>query len=278
MGEYLVIPDTLRSGVRQSHANLWHRCPTQLWFYLYSGPMKPSIYRITGSAGHAAIEFDMIHRLETGESRKISEVLDIFTSNYDAGLLTLDSTEGVDPKRLRDRITGYGNEPGSLPLIIRQTARLTPKLVEKPFSLDIEGIDVPIVGTIDFFASDGTLRDFKFRIGARTPTQNDIDRSFQLTTYQLGLVSLGEHVRTVGEFEILANPSKSAGVVEISAPPRSDRELEGALDEFTSIVRFVDLANGDPGLYPKTSPQNWWCGEKWCGWWNKCPRGGGKYE
>jgi hypothetical protein len=256
----------------------------QLWFYLYSTPSKPNYFKALGSAGHLAIEYNFREKQNGGVDPSVDSVLDVFTSSYDAALPTCEKST-VDPVALRNRVTGSRRETGTLPLFLRDHARyikhharyIKPKLVEKRFELEIEGIPVPVVGTIDLLSEEGALNDWKFRSGARIPSEREVARSFQLATYAFAVEALGEEVKEAAEFELVCNPQKVSRVVPIRVEPHQIPQ-DSILDEYGGIVRFVALANGDPELYPMTNPTAWWCSEKWCGWADKCPRFGGNHE
>ena len=270
------LPPALQSGIRQSHMNLAHRCMRQLWFYLYKGPARPALKPIAGSAGHRALEHNFSHKLKTGEEAPLPEVLDCFTTVFDEKVKEAD-LDGEDPKPIREAIVGSSKRIGTLPYFHQQRAPLMqPKLIEEPFSIGLHDVSVPLVGTIDFFSQDGMVSDFKFRF-SRMPGKDAAEKSFQLTTYSLALEARGEKVKQLEEVELIAKPGARADVKLIQSKPRSGQQYESALDEYASIVRLVEKAEGDPWAYPMTDPANWWCSKIYCGWANQCSRFGGKH-
>jgi putative RecB family exonuclease len=59
--------------------------------------------------------------------------------------------------------------------------------VEVPFSLNIEGLPIPIIGAVDLIEEDesGTIIITDFKTAAKAYSSTDIDNSFQLTIYNL---------------------------------------------------------------------------------------------
>jgi len=256
--------------------NLAHRCMRQLWFYLYQGPAKPALKPTAGSAGHRALEHNFTYKLAHGVEAPLPEVLDRFTTDFDERVKDCD-LNGEDPKPIREAITGSAKRIGTLPYFhATRSLLMQPKLIEEPFSITLKDVAVPLVGTVDFFSQDGTVSDFKFRF-SRMPSGDAAEKSFQLTTYSLALEARGERIKGVEEIELSAKPGGKPEIKALQAKPRTGQQYESALDEYAGTVKFVEMAGGDPQLYPMTDPSNWWCSKTYCGWSHLCPRFGGKH-
>jgi hypothetical protein len=266
-------PSPFASGIRQSHMSLAHACMRRLWFYLYRGPAPGNYFKLAGSSGHQAIE----HALRTKMEEKpvnLPDVQDVFTTNYDQGLQNCEKSN-EDPRKIREIVVR-----DVLPLFIHEEVPVIhPKLIEEPFTLEVKGIDVPLIGTIDLFEHGGRLRDFKFRFKGRASSQREVNRSFQFATYELAVEARGETVKEVTQTNLVGDvENKHRPAIKNIRQEGTELNPESVLDEYAGIVRFVDKAEGDPELYPMTSPENWWCDKKWCGWADRCPRFGGNHE
>jgi len=64
---------------------------------------------------------------------------------------------------------------------------------EEVFSLQFEGLDVPIIGAIDLIEKDesDTLIISDFKTTSRSYSSDEVDKSFQLTVYQLAVKAMG---------------------------------------------------------------------------------------
>lgn len=64
---------------------------------------------------------------------------------------------------------------------------------EIPFSFEIEGVEVPIIGAIDLIEEDeqGNLIIVDHKTAARAYSKQDIDRSLQMTLYAMAARDLG---------------------------------------------------------------------------------------
>lgn len=267
----MALPPSISGGLRQSTMNLAHRCMRQLYYYIYHGPMKPNFFKALGSAGHRAIELNFRTKLEGGKDAPLQDLIDCFTTTFDAQLPECEKIDGADPVALRDKMTGSAKSPGTLAKFHLAARKMTPKLIEHTFKIETKQ-GVPITGTVDYLGTNQKLLDFKFKSG-RMSSQSDVEKSFQLWTYATALEATGEKVKSVGEMMLKCDPTKPPEVKVLEAKPPTGHQVNGMLDEYENLIRFIDKADGDETMYPLTSPQNWGCSKKWCGYWSICPRG-----
>lgn len=146
--------------------------------------------------------------------------------------------------------------------------------------MKIPGTKVPLIGTLDLVEESGALTDYKFRAGARLPTQKDVNRNFQLQTYKLGAQRTKKiPITATIQMQLRCNPRNNPDVVPmVQELEENHLSEESILSEYKGVIRFVEKAKGDPELYPMTEPSSWWCDEEWCGWARLCPRFGGNHD
>jgi putative RecB family exonuclease len=65
--------------------------------------------------------------------------------------------------------------------------------IEEAFSFKIEGLDIPIIGAMDLVEEDesGTIVITDFKTAARAYSNDDVDKNFQLTLYQMAAQANG---------------------------------------------------------------------------------------
>ena len=65
--------------------------------------------------------------------------------------------------------------------------------IEKPFSFEIDDIDIPLIGAIDLVEEDeaGTIILTDFKTSGKSYSNADIDESFQLTVYNMAMKANG---------------------------------------------------------------------------------------
>lgn len=70
---------------------------------------------------------------------------------------------------------------------------------EEAFSFQLDGLPVPVIGQIDLLEEDenGTLIISDFKTASRSYSSDEVDKSFQLTVYQLAAKSIGYQDREI---------------------------------------------------------------------------------
>jgi len=65
--------------------------------------------------------------------------------------------------------------------------------IEEPFAFTIDGMDMPIIGQMDLVLEDssGTIIIVDWKTASKSYSRDEIDKSFQLTLYQLAALSNG---------------------------------------------------------------------------------------
>lgn len=116
---------------------------------------------------------------------------------------------------------------------------------------------IPFMGVIDL-VEDGAIADLKTK--KKAASQSETDNSIQLSLYA--------HVTgiPVVRLDQLVKPTKtmSARFIRKTAV-RNKRETLHALDVVAEVAQDISV-----GRFRRTNPENWWCTEKWCPYWNDC--------
>lgn len=143
-----------------------------------------------------------------------------------------------------------------------------PADVEKSFRLELNGFPIDVVGTIDLLESNGDLSDVK--TSGKSPSESIVHSSVQLSAYALAAnVMRGLPPET--EVNVRLDY-----LVDTKTPKHAPLESSRNIIDAQNFLQRVELANKliESGIFPPTSPSNWVCSERYCGYYKDvCPFG-----
>jgi len=237
------------------------RCPEQ-WRrrYIEGERRPPGIAAHLGSGIHAGAAVNYSEKIKTGTEIKVDDFCDIAGDRLKERALEDDYTidEGEDKKKLLS--TAIDKIPNVAKHFIAEVSPpVQPKEVEK--EVLIEGANYNLYGFIDLVTIENIIDDLK--TGARLKSISDVQRSLQLTHYAI------LHNVTEKKFPVKVRLTSITTAVK----PKSAK-LEGVrtLENVQAYLNVVDKVNEiiQSGLFAPTLPDNWWCSEKFCGYWKDC--------
>jgi putative RecB family exonuclease len=128
--------------------------------------------------------------------------------------------------------------------------------IEEPFSFTLPGVPVPIIGAIDLIEEDdsGTIIVTDFKTSSRAYSNDEIDRNFQLTLYQIAAKMNGYRDREILlRFDCLIKTKKPK--FEPYYTTRSE------MDEKRATRKIIEVWKGiSKGVFiPNDSTFNWKC-------------------
>jgi CRISPR/Cas system-associated exonuclease Cas4 (RecB family) len=146
-----------------------------------------------------------------------------------------------------------------------------PTYVEYEFSVALPEIDLPFVGVIDLVTRNQTPGgDAEFMVDHKTATRRwnkyRAHDELQPTAYYLAFEELFEEPPAGFLYDIAPRTGKA----EIQIIPTSRGEAEKV--EYHGRLRSVEESITKEH-YPKTTPSNWYCSQKWCGYYDHCMKG-----
>jgi putative RecB family exonuclease len=137
--------------------------------------------------------------------------------------------------------------------------------IEEPFSFMIKGCPLPIIGSIDLIEKDrsGTIIINDFKTSARAYSNDEVDKNFQLTLYQMAVRANGYEASDILlRFDCLIKTKQ----------PKFDNyyTTRSDIDEIRARKKIVEVAKGiSKGIFiPNDSTQNWKC--KGCAFKKNC--------
>lgn len=137
--------------------------------------------------------------------------------------------------------------------------------IEEPFRFDIEGCPLPIIGGIDLIERDesATIIITDFKTSARAYSNDEVNKNFQLTLYEMALKANGyEDSNILLRFDCL---------IKTKQPKfESFYTTRDITDEIRARRKIIEVARGiSKGIFiPNDSPQNWKC--KGCSFKKNC--------
>lgn len=249
--------------VSASSLEQYERCQVQWKFRRIDGLiMPPGIAAHTGRGVHKGAEVNMKAKRLSGEDEPIDVVLDAARDGYvhslkETGLFVPRSEAGSEKTQMNDGL----NATVSMAKVYREKVAPSrqPKFVEKELYSEVKGLPVPLMGIIDLVTVDGVVSDLK--TGAKKWNQGRADNSIQATMYDGLLTDNMGKPRSI-EFDIVIRNQKEP---QILTTTRTEDDWGKLVMRSQAMLRGVEL-----GAFNPTHPDNWWCSEKWCGFWHRC--------
>lgn len=251
----------------QLHAsglNMLSKCGAQFERrYILGEKLPPSVSILIGTATDRSVTADLESKIRDGALLPDDAVKDIAR---DALVAEWERGVAVSPDDAED---GIGSQGGAIDASVKlatlhhaQAApRIEPTHVQRPWTLDVDGLNVQLAGTIDIQEGLRCIRDTK--TSGKSPAKDVADTSLQLTTYALAVrqhdgrcpdrVALDYLVRT-----------KTPKLVQIESQ-RSDKDFPHLLERVYQASRMIEA-----GLFMPAPIESWWCHPKWCGYYATC--------
>lgn len=259
-----------RGYVSVSQANQYLKCPKAYEFrYIYEEPIQRNSYMVQGSAIHKGAEALHNVLMDGGATPPLEYTLDSYA---DAHKELFDSEVVIEEEDVSvDAIKDVGiammseyhmGATGQLDDLItkERMPRVYPVAVEKRYYVALTPRDrdpVPFLAIVDL-EEPTKVADLKTK--RQKGSQSETDNSLQLSLYAAatGKPDVGLHQ--------LVKPTKKLGPRYIrTTNVRTPDEIQHAVEI------LADVADGiAAGYFPRSDPDQWWCTQKWCGFWDKC--------
>jgi CRISPR/Cas system-associated exonuclease Cas4 (RecB family) len=241
-----------------SQIGMYQRCPMQYEFRYVKGIKKaPNSGLILGISVHKGVETNYLHKFKTKKPAKLSEVLDAFSTEWDATRKGADF-EGKEPGQVKD--TG-------VQMSRVHYDRLAPAVqpLEKPeygFEIAIPGVRRKFVGYIDVLAKvlSIPLAVLDNKTTRRRWSQFECDLSTQLTSYVYAVKKIFGK-KPVAGLDVVAQTSK-----EVTGTRFMTMRDDAQLKRFEKTVQGIEAGIKSGIFYPTDNPSH--CG--WCGYSDSC--------
>lgn len=230
--------------------------------YIDKQPWIGTTQMVRGSSVHKGVE-QLLRDKIAGKKTPLAEGLATVAKDYDERSLTVKDWLDEKPGELKDRVL-------KLYEIYHTTVvdNLNPKAVELPFAVKVEGI--PMTGFIDLITEDAAItvggvaiddapkkhviRDLK--TSGKSWSEDQVNKSTQLTLYS--------HITGVPDVAIDLLLATKKPVFKSTPAKRVKRDAQVLMEDMHEVVDQIKKGN-----FPKTSIDNWACGER-CPYWTQC--------
>lgn len=257
-----------RPSLHASQLDMLSRCPLQYYYRYVLGEVRPpAVAMLVGTATHKSVEANLQHKIASGDLLPLDAVQEAAKDALEARW----AGEGVmldDEERERGvvRVKGDAVDDAVTYATLHATEvapEVQPVAVERTFRIDLKGYPVDLVGTIDIEDVPG-LRDTK--TSGKSPQEDAAAKSVQLTVYSMALQALNGKPTGRVRLDYLVK-TKVPKVVSMESA-RDEHAYRALLDRVARAARLIES-----GAFYPTSPDNWVCSKRFCGWWGRCPHG-----
>jgi hypothetical protein len=231
--------------------------------YLEGDVIPPGIAARVGSGVHKAVEVNYRNKMQTGEDMPLDAVQDCAAEAYGKALQegVFISPEEVPGARLA--MADGKDRAVSLATVFRRELApdVIPALVEERITIELPGVELPIVTILDCYTKDKRLRDLK--TASRKWAEEKAHSSHQPTAYREAVKEVtGEYPDGLC-FDVLVD-SKTPTIQTI-AITREQSDLDILTLKFQTMIASIRA-----GIFHPAQPDNWCCSMKFCGYWSSC--------
>lgn len=233
-----------------SAVEMYLKCGQQFKFRYVDGiKSPPSVAMVEGSSHHSWLQTNNNLQKEKKKIIGPEDAMDIFVEAWKKHSKDVEKRE-----RLQSENEVLTRAPRLIGAYIKRLApKMRPIDVEKRFRILMGG--VPFVGFIDLVDKNKGALDYKTT--SKKKTSNQVKNSLQLGSYARVLGT-----NDVGFVSLVKTKSPT---VELVTTKLASKDVQWADDIAASTADAIKR-----GAFPKTSPDNWWCSEKFCGYWHQC--------
>ena len=250
-----------------SRVTTYLRCPEQYRrAYINRERIPPGVALVKGGAVHRAAEVNFKQKVVTEHDLPVRDMTEAAVAHVQGtvkaeGLLLTreEAARGVRAVEgdLIDRAVALTEL-----LAKRVTPSIQPALVEQRVVIQLPHHRFDLLGYLDVADSEGRVRDLK--TSGRRKTQDEVDRSDQLTFYDLGYRALTGRPPAGVTMDVLLDQKRPD--VQTLHAVRDEHDHRVYLNRLNSAVAGVAA-----GSFPPAPLGAWWCSPRFCGYWQTCP-------
>lgn len=242
----------------QSAIQTYLKCGKMYDFRYIQGLKTPPKAALTvGSSVDAAVTYNFVEKIKTGQDLPTEAVLDTFSTDFD--------TRAKETEWGEDDAGKQKDMGAQLVKIHCEQAAPTikPETVQESFVIETDaGYDLG--GTIDLIETSGIVADTKTSKGAYD--DDAVFRAIQPALYDFAYEALRGKPSTGFRYDVLVKPTarKAPEYKPISAVV-TQRDREWLFETISQVHKAISAGVALPPM-----EGSWACSDKWCGFWNLC--------
>lgn len=254
--------------ISPSALDMYLRCGEQYRrAYIIKDKQPPGVAMIKGGSVHKAAEVNFRQKIESREDMNVADLQGVAAAHVDAtiageGLMLSPDEEARGMAKVKGELV---DRAVALTAVFRREVAPTvqPVLVEEFVRIDLPRHSHDLNGRLDLVDDARRVRDIK--TSSRRKSQDDVDRSDQLTYYAAAASrKLGGEPITNVVLDVLVDTKVPA--VQRLTSTRTDADKRVFLAKLTTVM---DAINKD--VFPPAPVGSWWCSFKFCGYAGSCP-------
>ena len=249
--------DLPRGYMSVSQVNLYYQCGWKYYLsYVKDMPRTSTVATATGKSVHALVENALKDVMQGKGLRPLEQAMD--------EAATVVSSELSEVEDLTDPDTGSEKDESHWVDGVRKIYRtwhslraphIVPLAVEKKFEVVLNG--VPTVGVIDLIDGKSGKTVVDLKVTKRKKSLKDAQNSLQLALY-----SHVEGTSDAGFDNIVKKAVPEFHATRVVFTPKEGKWAATLVRDAADCI--------SAGVFPKTSPDNWWCSERFCDHWSNC--------
>ena len=243
-----------------SQVNMLLRCPTQWYFrYVENKVIQPTGSMMVGSAFHGAVGINYSQKIETHEDLPLQEVLDYFSTDFDANSQETDWRHD-DPGTKKDTgIQTLSKYQESIAPLVQ------PKAVELGYQLSFTNVDWTFKGYVDLVTDAEVVLELK--TSARSVSKPREDHIRQISAYILGNRQLSGAKEFGARIDYAIHPSKNNPPKIVSFTIQDPDDL---VFHYLKLIKQCSRIVENEVFIPNRD--HILCSRKWCGYWELCEK------
>lgn len=249
-----------------SGLNMLSRCGEQFRRrYIEGEIVPPGVALLIGTATDRSVSADLQHKIDSGALLPDEAIPDLardtLLAEWDRGVVL----DGDFAEIGYDAAKGEAVDM-AISLAQLHHTELAPSIdathVQRAWTLDVNGLDIQLAGTIDVQEGDVYLRDTK--TSKKSPSADEAERSLQLTVYALAKKAHDGTPPQIVALDYLVK-TKTPKVVTLEST-RKDGDFDHALARVAQAARIIES-----GMFSPAPLDAWWCSNRFCGYHSTCP-------
>ncbi len=255
-------------SIHQSMLNTAFKCGEQFRRrYIENEIIPPGIAAGRGTGVHNASKINLRQKVVSKTDLPLSDLQDAtrdgFIHAFDNGIFL---TKNELP--LKAKIINEGLEDALIcTKVYRESVapQIDPVSVEEPFIIDV-GLSLPLAGTMDH---ESTPRIDDLKTSSKKWADGKINEEIQPVLYSF-VKEFQTKIRPDFIYHIMISRRGRDGSITSSDYQEQryraeDRHYAALISRIRNFITMLER-----GSFPPSNQNNWWCGERWCGYFNTC--------